>query len=104
MPSGDYLYQKEENFIWLLGTKLPISIQIEKLTSVNEYKSYVNNDKAKAQLEELLNKEIEKEITEGETVNSKSEITYTVKDNKIFATITCICTENIVITKSVVVN
>ncbi len=101
VPSGDYNYEYEKNNLWLLGTKLPIFVEEQRLIRLNEYERIISEEEAKLRLEKLLELEIEQLLGDDGKVLQRSEIIYEYSDNMYTAKLQCICLENIAKTTEV---
>lgn len=103
VPTGEYYYESNSQYAYLLGTKLPISYQKESLIKLNSYEINLSEEDAIEQIEENLEKEMTN-IENGMSIISTGEIVISEDENYYYGSIDCVCLENIAISEKIVIN
>lgn len=102
-PSGDYSYYSDTDYFYLLGTKLPIYLEKETLTKLDQNEYLLSEEYAQNEIYEMLMKEMEN-IGEGNSVSSISDIEYYEDENYYYGEMHCKCIVNIAIQLKSAVN
>lgn len=94
IDSGSYKKEVNENFLWIMDTKMPMSLIVEKYTEQIPKNITLTEDEAKARLDKLL-EEQQKEILgdKGQVLSENRE--YQVVDGHMRLTTQSSCLENI---------
>jgi hypothetical protein len=94
LPTGEYKKTEEENPLYLMGTKMPISLHRETFTRVEEREKEWEEEELEKKLMQMLRQEQEEELGENGSVLSE-EIQFETTETEMILSAQCVCLEDI---------
>ncbi len=104
VPNGEYTYDTNKENLYILGTKMPIYFETENLTRLSVSNVAISEASAKEELANYLNLLAIKELDDGESLVSFSELTFWEDENYYYGKISYIFMENIALNQNIMIN
>lgn len=99
---GSYVKREKEEFLYLLGEKLPLSIKTETLTRMYPREVTIEQPEAQKRLLKLLEAKKLEVTAEGNQILSEEKVVFSEKNGYYIAKLSCTCLEDIAVPKQVV--